>query len=97
MRIDDEFAFGDDSPVPSFKPRPKFRFNQGDRIEFDNTYFNIYEATDDYVTIFILKKRVTAKLMSFMEFKYDALYHGPMIDWGDSKVHVTFKRKTVHG
>ncbi len=72
----------------------KFKFNRGDAVEFDRSRFHIYEHTENYVTIHVLKKLVTAKLMEFMETRYDAIYHGPMIDWGGSMVHVTFKRKT---
>lgn len=83
--------FGDQATTPKFK-RVKFKFGKGDRIKFDKTEFFIYEVTENYVTINIMKKYVTAKLMEFMESRYNAVYHGPMIDWGNSYVHVTFKK-----
>lgn len=70
-----------------------FKFGKGDEIKFDKSSFFVYEVTKNYVTIHILKKLVTAKLMEFMESQYDAVYVGPVLDWIDGS-HVTFKRKT---
>lgn len=74
----------------------KFMFRKGDRIVYETTFDKaelfIYEYTQDYVTIAIRKKYISAALMQFMDTNCDAVYIGPMIDWIDS-VHLTFKRK----
>lgn len=80
-------------PPPSWKPKNKFEFWQGNKIEFANTHFHVYRATEDYVTIMIRKKDVDANLMQFMDNVYDAVYIGPMIENMDG-AHVTFRRKT---
>ena len=84
MRIPDDVMFGGPD---------KFNFSKGDGVKFSDTTFHVYEVTDDYVTIMIRKKYVTAKLMQFMDTYYDAVYIGPMIEWTDG-AHVTFKRKS---
>lgn len=81
------------APPPSWKPKSKFEFWQGNKIEFADTKFHVYRATEDYVTIMIRKMDVDANLMQFMDNVYDAVYVGPMIEWTDG-VHVTFKRKS---
>lgn len=91
---DDIFSdFGTTPTPPKFKKRDKFKFNKGNGIKFDKDVLYIYEATDNYVTIRTKKKYATAKLMEFMDFMYDAVYTGPMLEWADD-THLTFKRKT---
>lgn len=70
----------------------KFQFTKGQKILFSDTTFYVYEVSENYVTINILKKYATAMLMEFMENHYDAVYTGPMTEWTDGS-HLTFKRK----
>lgn len=92
MKDNDDIFNESFSPPPSWKPKSKFEFWQGDKIHFNGAMFHIYRATEDYVTIMIRKMDVDANLMQFMDTTYDAVYIGPMIEWTDG-VHVTFKRK----
>lgn len=83
---------GNDTTVAIPEVPNLFKFSRGDEIKFDKSSFFIYEVTENYVTIHISKKLVTAKLMEFMERRYNAVYVGPMLDWLNGS-HVTFKRK----
>lgn len=84
--------FIDQVAVPTFTKPTKFKFSKGEAIKFPNGVFHIYEITENYVTINILKKLITASLMEFMESQYDAVYNGPALEWIHG-THITFKRK----
>ncbi len=89
---DDRFLEDDHTQRENRKFSPQFKFRVGDEIQFNKTTFFIYECNEHYVTIHIRKKYITADSMKFMENFYDAVYHGPVLDWMDGS-HVTFKRK----
>lgn len=93
MKDNDDIFNESVTTPPTWKPVSRFLFGKGDAILFSNTTLHIYEVTDDYVTINVIKKYATAKLMQFMNTTYDAVYIGPMIEWIDG-VHLTFKRKS---
>lgn len=70
----------------------KFVFCARDQIKLCDVEAHVYNASENYVTLVIDKRKATAPFLEAMEQEYDAVYIGLSHDYPLCS-HMTFRRK----